>query len=123
MITYLSWWYAQEPAYLWRAVNVTSNKILNLFSVPILIRTLFDPWKRDVTYAENASLDVRYKIWLNNLISRLVGFMVRLFTALTGMLFASATFLILAALLMVWLLLPFIIIFLLFNGIKVILNG
>jgi len=123
MITYLVWWYAQEPAYLWRAVNVTSNKILNLFSVPILIRTLFDPWKRDVTYVENASLDVRYKVWLNNLISRLVGFVVRLITALTGILFATLAFLVLAAFFLVWLALPIIIIFLLFNGLKTILNG
>jgi len=123
MITYLAWWYAQEPIYLWQAVNAISNKILMAFSVPILLRTLFDPWKRDVSYAENASLDVRYKIWLNNLLSRLVGFVVRFFTALTGMLFAASSFLILAAFFLVWLALPIIILFLLFNGLKVIING
>ncbi len=123
MITYLSWWYAQEPIYLWRAVNVVSGKIIQAFSVPVLLRTLFDPWKRDIQRVENASLDVRYHIWVENMLSRLVGFVVRIFTILTGIMFSTFVFIFLTIVLLVWLLAPILILFLFLNGINVIING
>ena len=117
MVTYFYWWYAEEPVYLWRAINIVTKKIFHSFSVPLLLRTLFDPWKRDAVTAEG-SLQTIYQVWLNNLISRFIGFFVRFFTILTGLIltllfFMTATFFFLA-----WLILPVIIIYLLVSGIE-----
>lgn len=123
MITYLFWWYGQEPVILWRAVVVISKKVFLTFSVPVLLRTLFDPWKRDVTGAHNPSLQQAFQIFISNLISRLVGFMIRFFTIIIGFLVTGLCFFLVLALLLIWLLLPIIIIGLLIHGISLILNG
>lgn len=123
MITYLYWWYLEEPAYIWRAIRIVTKKVFFSFSVPLLLRTLFDPWRRDVTYKENASLQDLFNIWIGNLISRLVGFILRLVTIFTGIFLTIIVFLILIFLYAAWLLMPAIIVFLFYTGIRNFLNG
>jgi len=123
MFTYLSWWYIEEPIFLWRAVKIITLKVFASFSVVLLLRTLFDPWKKDILSAENVSLDVRFKIWLNNLISRLIGFIVRLGTILVGLILTVLTFIVLTVGFFLWLAMPMVIIFFFFNGIREIING
>ncbi|MGA2666531.1 MAG: hypothetical protein ABSE91_00380 [Patescibacteria group bacterium] len=123
MITYLSWWYAQEPLYLWRSIKIVTKKIYLNFSITTLLRTLFDPWKRDVMAAENASLNVRFNILIGNLVSRLVGFVLRFFTIWAGLITTIGAFFIMVALFLIWLFLPILILFLMINGIRVIFNG
>ena len=123
MITYFSWWYYDEPAYLWRCLTIVVKKVYASFSVGILLRTLFDPWKRDVYGAENPSLDMRFKIFLDNLISRFVGFTVRVFTIIIGLILTFMVLILLLGLFAVWLLMPVLIVGLLINGIRLVLNG
>jgi len=123
MITYLSWWYIEEPTLLWRAIIIITKKVFASFSVVLLLRTLFDPWKKDILSAENVSLDVRFKIWVNNLISRFIGFIVRLGTILVGLILTVLTFIILIIGFFLWLVMPMVIIIFFFNGIRMIFNG
>jgi len=123
MITYFYWWYFEEPEYIWRAIRIITKKIFFSFSVPVLLRTLFDPWKRDVTYVENASLQELFNIWLGNFISRLVGFVVRTFTILIGFVLTVLAFIVLLAFILIWFLMPIFIILLIINGITVVASG
>ena len=120
-MAYLVWWYAQEPAYIWKAITVITSKVFHSFSVVLLLRTLFDPWKRDVTTQENASLDVVFKLWLNNLISRFVGFIIRLVTIIVGLILTVVVFLVLLTGFACWLFMPVIIVLLFINGVRTIL--
>lgn len=122
MITYFYWWYFEEPIVLWRAVRIITKKIFFEFSVPVLLRTLFDPWKRDITYVPNASLQELFNIWLGNVISRLVGFVMRFFTILIGFILTIISFVILLAFLLAWFLMPIIIILLIINGVAAVFN-
>lgn len=117
MVTYFYWWYAEEPAYLWRAINITTKKIFYSFSVSLLLRTLFDPWKRDAVTTEG-SLQTVYQVWLNNLVSRFVGFMVRFLTILVGLFLTILFFMVAILFFLAWLILPIIIIYLLVNGVE-----
>jgi hypothetical protein len=123
MIVYFVWWYGQTPIFICQAIINITQKIFSSFSVVLLLKTLFDPWKRDVLAVENASLDVRFNLWLQNLVSRLVGFVVRFFTIIAGLISTAVVFIFLLAIFLVWLLMPIIIIFLIVNGIRMILNG
>lgn len=123
MVTYLSWWYGQGLVNFWSGILVMTEKVYSFFSVTILLRTIFDPWKRDEYAVENASLQTRMKIWLNNLISRAIGFVIRLFTILLGMCVVAVFFLFFLILLLAWLGLPLVVLALIINGARMVLNG
>lgn len=123
MITYFYWWYYEEPKFLWHSILNVISKTFASFSVGLLLSTLFDPWKKDVIYVENASLDIRLRIMIENLISRFAGFLMRIFTIIAGFLVTIITILILITAFLAWLLMPVIIFALLVNGIRMVLNG
>jgi len=123
MITYFSWWYGQGMVDFYQAILVMTGKIYAYFSVTTLVRTLFDPWKRDNYSVENASLQTRLKIALDNLLSRLIGFVIRIFTMLFGFFVTAAFFLFTMLILLLWLMLPVVVLFLIINGIRTVLNG
>jgi len=123
MITYFSWWYGLGLESFWQAIKVITKKIYNSFSIGTLLKTLFAPWKRDVVMVENASLDMRFRILIENLIAILVGFMVRFFTILVGLFLTGFSFLVMFFLLIVWVIMPFLVFLLIINGIRQIIYG
>ena len=122
-MTCLSWWYFDEPLYLWRSIVIITKKTYFGFLIGLLVSTLFDPWKKDVVYVENASLDVRFKVMIDNIFSRFIGFVMRFFTIMIGLTLTCLVFLSLLILFLVWLLLPAIILALLLLGFRVVQNG
>lgn len=86
-----------------------------MFSVPILLRTLFAPWKRIITYP-GASIDAKIRAFGDNMVSRAVGFSVRLLV-----LFSAGIMLVLVSTvavieLVVWPFLPLLVIVTLVKG-------
>jgi hypothetical protein len=83
MFSLFSWWYHAG----WAGVLVANRRRLSglsdMFSITILLRTLFAPWKRIITYP-GAGLDARIKAFGDNLVSRMVGFTVRFFVLLAA---------------------------------------
>ena len=73
----LRWWYGRG----WQLMCVQAGRRLtnlaNAFSVGTLLRTLFAPWRRIVSYP-GAALDDKLRAMLDNLVSRGVGFAVRI---------------------------------------------
>jgi hypothetical protein len=83
LVAFLQWWYGPG----WRdagnrLANVIHDTYLN-FSIPILIRTMFAPWRRIVT-APGGSLQDRLRSLVDNAVSRCVGFVVRLLALIMG---------------------------------------
>lgn len=75
---YFVWWYGTGIVQAYTAITAFLSFIVDSFSVPSLLRTLFSPWKNDVLSGRNLSLGDQLKIWEMNIASRIIGFLVRL---------------------------------------------
>jgi len=64
--------------------------VINAFSLPVLLKTLFAPWRKDIAPLEG-SLEQIFHRAIDNLISRFFGFTIRLFTILAGLAVLIAT--------------------------------
>jgi hypothetical protein len=72
--------------------------------VPLLLGTLFSPWRRIITPAQGDLME-RLRSILDNLISRLVGFAVRIITLVTASIICIWWILVALTQLIVW---PFV---------------
>jgi len=105
VVAFLQWWYGPG----WRdASNRLVAKIhetyLN-FSMPILLRTMFSPWRRIIT-PPGGSLDAKMRAALDNTISRLVGFTVRLVALIAACVLIALYALIGGLIVLLWPILP-----------------
>ena len=71
------WWYGQGWIHVVRTAGQRLRRIILAFSLPLLLRTLFAPWRRIISYGDR-SIGERMRAVLDNAISRLVGLVVRL---------------------------------------------
>lgn len=101
----LTWWYVQGWMQVAKNAELRLVKVSHMFSVPILIRTLFAPWRRIITYP-GASIDARFRAMGDNLVSRLVGFSVRAMVLLTAGVMLILTAALAVAQLLIWPLIP-----------------
>lgn len=75
------------------------------FSVRQLLRTLFAPWRKIISYP-GRSLQDRFRAWLDNMFSRLVGFVVRVSVLMAAVVTIIAVSILTMLELVLWPLLP-----------------
>ncbi len=85
--------------------------ITNFFSIPLLIGTLFSPWKRMTDDEKPKSVEAFMEAFVMNVTSRIFGACIRIVIVAVGLIALVIGVLILGALLAVWFFLPFILIF------------
>ena len=84
-VIYPTFWvfcYKEVPREIVFYFRILSYKLLDYFSVQIILNTFFEPWKRDIVYIRNAPLNVRIYGAILNLVSRFVGATLRTFILL-----------------------------------------
>lgn len=77
------WWYSDGWLMWYRRMLSRTERILQIFSVPILVRTMFAPWRRIVS-APGGGLAGIFRAMVDNAVSRLVGGGVRLIVLITA---------------------------------------
>lgn len=82
----VSWWYGSGWLDQITLVKQRFARATDRYSLSLLIRTLFSPFKQLDAYGGGAGpLDVRLRAWLDRLISRFIGALIRSFMIIVGL--------------------------------------
>lgn len=112
----LTWWYGRGWKQIVSNAEQRFVKVSHMFSVPVLLRTLFSPWRRIITYP-SASLDAKFRAMGDNLVSRAVGFTVRFMVLVTAALFLGVMAVYSLLEILLWPFVPLLSVFMLVKGI------
>ena len=112
----VTWWYGRGWMGMWRRTTRTAGNLSRAFSMPLLMRTLFAPWRQIVTYP-GASLDAKMRAYADNAVSRLVGFAVRIVVLVAALASVGITMVAGTILSVLWPLVPLAAIALIIKGI------
>ena len=91
-------------------------RVSHLFSLPILLRTLWAPWRRIISYP-GAGLDAKLRAIGDNLVSRVIGFSVRVLVLLTACIMLALTLCFQFLIVLIWPLVPLLVVTLFVKGI------
>lgn len=78
LVDYFYWQYVLAPRWLLAFSWNLERALLNIFSVPLMFRTLLAPWHKDVAIFHGGTLSDLGLTILWNIISRLIGLIFRL---------------------------------------------
>ena len=116
---YFNWHYKDQAGAL---IGVWKNFLrfnFNYFSLPILLKTLFYPWRKyQWFYGRGFEVGKYLQVFISNLISRILGAMIRSLLILIGLLAEVFIALAGATVLVFWLALPILLLFGLWFGFK-----
>ena len=103
---FFQWWYGPGWLGKWRAIGVRFKSQFNYFSIGTLLKTLFAPWKQIIAEPVGGRGHGAMQRLLDNAVSRFVGFWVRLFVLIAGVITLIVGLLVNVALALVWPLVP-----------------
>lgn len=102
------WWYSKGIRDFFIYLKAILAKITDIFSVKLLLLTYFSPWKRDVVSIEGAPLNEVLRVFIFNLVSRLIGFIIKTIILFIYLLVLVVFFALALSLIIIWLFLPLI---------------
>jgi len=106
-IALFSWWYTTAWKDIAHSIDTRFRGALNFFSVGLLARTLFDPYRQIAAVkGRGMSVDALFHAWIDRSFSRMVGAVLRSIFIFTGLL--SAFFIVVLGILqmIIWPLIP-----------------
>ncbi|MGM0629205.1 MAG: hypothetical protein ACQESA_02160 [Patescibacteria group bacterium] len=115
--TYIWWHYVRAPYCIIALTLNFAGGILYFFSITLLLKTLFSPWRRlSEDYPENFNFgEIATSLVVNSLM-RVVGAVMRTITIITGLFFTLLSFIMGILFFVYWLLMPVALVFLLTWG-------
>lgn len=120
---YIFWHYTKAWRDIFRIIGNYVWFVSNYFSIRLLWRTLFDPWRRMAIVGGKGTGDSVVGAILVNTFMRGVGFLMRSITIFVGSLALLLTILCSCFLVFLWVTLPLVVFFLFFAGIGQILQN
>lgn len=80
------WWYSAGWAWIFNnAITLRVNKWVGFFSMPTLLKTMFAPFKQNYGKSRKGGIDALVQIAIDNSVSRIIGFTVRSFLLMAGL--------------------------------------
>jgi hypothetical protein len=122
VLMFFSWWYSAEIASLLKFLGRFIAYLADLFSVKICLTTLLAPWKRDQISYEGLSIPQRFNVAVLNLVSRFVGFIIKIFTLVFYLITAFMALVTAGVILVIFLIYPVFIFALIYYGIMLLVQ-
>ncbi|MCD6410565.1 hypothetical protein J7K92_01330 [bacterium] len=114
---YIKWHYCEMPKEIQRGWFNYLKFYLNYFSVPILLKTFFTPWRRySWSYGRGFSFSRYFEVFISNMSTRIIGMIVRTFLIIAGIIVDLFVLVFGAGFYLIWFFLPVIIIILFVMG-------
>ncbi len=101
LVAFVHWWYGPGWRDTASRLSTRLRETYLTFSVPILLPTMFAPWRRIIT-GSGGSLGDKMRAMVDNLVSRFVGFTVRLIALITALTIMGAYVILGGLLLILW---------------------
>jgi len=122
ILLYFRWHFLEAPKEILGAIKNILVFNLEYFSVVLLLKTLFAPWKR-YQWAHKGGFDIKKTMenLASNLISRTIGAALRGFIIIIGLFTEIALVLVSVFVFLGWMILPLLIILSLFYGIRLLI--
>jgi hypothetical protein len=119
---WISWQFFDVPKNILKAWKNFLDFGLYYFSIPLLIKTLFSPWRRyKWSYGKGFDIGKYFEAFFSNLIFRILGAILRCFLIIIGILFEIFIIFAGAIVFFGWLILPALLIAGLIFGFKIII--
>lgn len=123
ILGYLKWHYGRAIRSLGQVWGNFLIFTYDFFSIKLLYKNFFDPWKRmSDSYPKSFDFKKYFYAFITNLIVRLVGIIMRLVLLGVGLICYILLAILYLPALIIWLLLPFIVIFLIGSGLFLIIS-
>jgi hypothetical protein len=116
------WQFFESPKKIFQAWKNFFNFGLYYFSIPFLIKTLFSPWRKyHWSYPRGFDIGKYLEVFFSNLISRMIGAILRIFIVIFGILFEIFVIFFGFLIFWGWIFLPIILILLIIYGLWLLL--
>lgn len=115
IVELMRWWYGPGWLHAFKRINSRTANVASAFSAGTLLKTLFSPWKR-IQYS-GKSFDAKMQAMMDNAISRLIGFVVRLGVLLAASIMIVGSLILSITIVIIWPLIPVSIVVCLIKGI------
>jgi hypothetical protein len=102
----LSWWYGAGWRQRFMILKERLANTMDYFSIDLLVRTLFSPFRQISAGKVNGPLSVKMHAFFDRLISRMIGAMVRSFMIIFGALVIAVHSIIGVVTLVIWAVVP-----------------
>ena len=106
LVGLISWWYGRGWVEQWRRIGGMLARTLEFFSIGQLLSTLFSPFRQISAGASGRGLSAAFSAFLDKLISRMIGALIRSFTILAGIIIIAIQAVYTAIIMVFWWLVP-----------------
>ena len=105
-VSLIRWWYSDGWRRRASIVNAQLDGMIDYFSVDLLAKTLFSPFRQISAGRVNGPLGVQLRAFADRLISRMIGAMIRTVLLIAGMVAIALTALVGMIILVLWAFVP-----------------
>lgn len=105
-VSLLRWWYGDGWRRRARIVSTQIDGVIDYFSIDLLARTLFSPYRQISAGKVDGPLGVQLRAFADRLISRFIGAMIRTVLLIMGLIAIAAQVIFGMAILVLWAFVP-----------------